>query len=65
MKLDELCAMHFTVDAWRLITPIKIKNCFVKCCSSIDHASSNDDSALKLTEDEEDGWYSLNLLKCS
>jgi hypothetical protein len=31
MKLDVLSAMHFTAEAWRLITPSTIKNCFVKC----------------------------------
>jgi hypothetical protein len=59
MKLDVLCGMHSIADAWRFITPSKIKNCFVKRGFSTDHDSSNDDSAVKLTEDEEDDWYSL------
>jgi hypothetical protein len=39
-----------------------IKNCFVKCGFSNDHVSSNDDIAIKLTEDEEDDWNSLQPL---
>jgi hypothetical protein len=35
MKLDVLFAMCFLVEAWRLITPTTIKNCFVKCSFSI------------------------------
>jgi hypothetical protein len=35
-KLDVLFAMHFIAEAWRLITPYTIKNCFVKCGSSND-----------------------------
>jgi hypothetical protein len=54
MKLDALSAMHLIAEIWRLITPTTIKNCFVNCGFSIDHVSSNDDSAVKLTEDEED-----------
>jgi hypothetical protein len=34
----------------------------VKCGFSIDHVSSNDDSAVKLNEDEEDEWHSLQPL---
>jgi hypothetical protein len=34
----------------------------VKCGILIDHVSSNDDSALKLTEDEKDDWHSLQPL---
>jgi hypothetical protein len=35
------------------------KNWFEKCDFSIDHVSSSDGSAVKLTEDEEDDWHSL------
>jgi hypothetical protein len=58
MKLDVLSAMHLTSAPWRLTTAIKIKNCFVKCGFLTDHVSSNDDSAVKLTEDEKDDWHS-------
>jgi hypothetical protein len=58
MKLDVLSAVHFTPEAWRLVTPTTIKNCFVKCGFSIDHVSSNANSAVKLSEDEEDDWHS-------
>jgi hypothetical protein len=34
------------------ITPTTIKNCCAKCGFSIDHVSSNYDSAVKLNEDE-------------
>jgi hypothetical protein len=54
MKPDVLSGMHFIAEAWRLITPTTIKNCFVKCGFQIAHISSDDDSAVKLTEDEED-----------
>jgi hypothetical protein len=56
MKLDVLSAMHFIAEAWWMITPTTIKNCFVNCCFSISHASSTDDSARKLSDDEEDNW---------
>jgi hypothetical protein len=42
-----------------IVTPTRVKNCFVNCGFSIDHVSSNDDSAMKLSEDEEDDWHSL------
>jgi hypothetical protein len=35
----------------------------MKCGFSIDHASSNDYSAVKLTEDEENEWHSLHPLE--
>jgi hypothetical protein len=54
MKLDVLSAVHFIAEAWRLMTPTTIKNCFVKCGFSIDHVSSNEGSAVKLTGGEED-----------
>jgi hypothetical protein len=65
MKLDVLPAMHLIAEAWRLMTPTTIKNCFVKCGISIDHVRSNDDSAVKLTGGEEDDWHVYSLLECS
>jgi hypothetical protein len=62
MKPDVLSTMHFIVEAWRLITPAAINNCFVTCGFSNDHVSSNDDSAVKLSEDEEYNWHSLHPL---
>jgi hypothetical protein len=56
MKLDVLSAKHFIAEAWRLMTPTKLKNYFVKCSFSNDHVSSNDDST---SEDEHDDWQSL------
>jgi hypothetical protein len=53
-----LSAMHFIAEAWRLITPTTIKNFFVKCGFSNDHVSNND-SALKHSEYQEDDWQSL------
>jgi hypothetical protein len=61
-KLDVLSTLHFIAEAWRLITPTTIKNCFVKCGFSNDHVSNNYDSAVKLCEDEEDAWHSLQPL---
>jgi hypothetical protein len=54
--------MHFVEEAWRFTTPTTIKNFCVKCGFSIDHVSSNYDSAVKLDEDEEDDWLSLQPL---
>jgi hypothetical protein len=51
--------VHIIAEAWGLITPTTIKNCFVKCGFSVDHVSSNDGNAMKLTEDEEGYWCSL------
>jgi hypothetical protein len=62
MKLDVLSTVHLIAQPWRSITPTKIKNCFVKCGSSTDHVNSNDESAVKLTEDEGDDWHSLQPL---
>jgi hypothetical protein len=45
----------------RLITPTTIKNCFVKSGFSIDHVNSNDENAVKVTEDEDD-WHNLQPL---
>jgi hypothetical protein len=60
MKLDALSVMHLTADPSRLVTPATTKNCFVKCGFSTDRVSSNDDSAVKLRENEEDDWHSLS-----
>jgi hypothetical protein len=46
MKLDMLFAVHFIAEAWRLITPTAFENYFVNCCFSVDHVSSNNDSAV-------------------
>jgi hypothetical protein len=54
MKPDVLSAMNLIADAWRFKTPTTIEKFFVKYRFSIDHVSSNDDSAVKLCEDEED-----------
>jgi hypothetical protein len=43
-----------------MLTAIKIF--FVKCDFSIGHVSSNEDSAVKLSEDEEYDWQSLHHL---
>jgi hypothetical protein len=57
LKLDVLSAVHFITEAWIFVTPTTIRNCFVKCgfCIAV---SSNDNSAVKLTEDDDD-WHSL------
>jgi uncharacterized protein YunC (DUF1805 family) len=54
--------LHLIAESWRLITLTTIKNYFVKCGFSIDHVSSKDDSAVKLTGGEEDNGYSLQPL---
>jgi hypothetical protein len=49
--IDEAgCVVYsaFNSRTVELITPTKVKNGFVKCGFLIDHASSNDDSELKL-----------------
>lgn len=58
-----LSAVHFIAEAWRLITPAAINKCFVKCAFSNDYVSSNNDSAAKLNEDEEDNWHKLHPLR--
>jgi hypothetical protein len=55
LKLNVLFALHFHLET----TPTAGKNCFVKCVFSIDHVSTIEDNAVKLTEDEGDDWYSL------
>jgi hypothetical protein len=37
MKLDVLSAMHFIVEALKLIMPTTIKSCFAKCGFPVDH----------------------------
>jgi hypothetical protein len=51
--------MHVTAESWILITTRTIKNSLLKCGFLIANVSSNDDSAVKLTEVEEDNWHSL------
>jgi hypothetical protein len=60
MKLDVLSAVYFIAQSWRLITPTMIENCAVEWGFLIDHVSSNDDNAVKLTEVEENDWHSLH-----
>jgi hypothetical protein len=57
--MDVLSAMHLIAEPLRLVTPTTIKNCFVKCGFLIDHVSSNDASVVKLNEDKDDDWHSL------
>lgn len=50
-------------EVCRLERHTTIKNCYVKCDSSNDRISSSDDSAVKLTEAEEEvGWHRLQSL---
>jgi len=46
-----------SAEAWKLITSI-INNCSTKCGFLV----INDNNALKLTEDEENDWHSLQPL---
>jgi hypothetical protein len=62
LKLDVLSPVHLIAEPWRLVTPTTMKNCFLRSGFSLDHVSSNDDSAVKLTENEEDDWHSLQSL---
>jgi hypothetical protein len=52
MKLDVFSAVQFIAEAQRLITSTTMKNFCVKY-GFLNHVSSNDDSAVKLIEDEE------------
>jgi hypothetical protein len=61
MKWDVLSAVHFIAGAQRLITCTTIKNSFVKCGFTDDHVSSNDDSAVKLSEEEENDLQHLEV----
>jgi hypothetical protein len=58
IKLDVLSAMHFIAEGCRLVIPTIIKNYFLKCGFSND-VNSNDDRVVKLSEDEDDNWRSL------
>jgi hypothetical protein len=62
IKLDVLKAMHFIAEAWRLVTPTAIKNCFAKCDFPADHVNTNYDRAMKFTENKENDWHSLQPL---
>jgi hypothetical protein len=55
-QIEDGCAVYNALHSRSLIIPTNIKNCFVKCGFSND---SNDDSAVKLSEDEEVDWHSL------
>jgi hypothetical protein len=57
MELGVLSAVHFIAELLKLITPTSIK-----CGFLIDHVSSNNDSAVKPTENKEDDWHSLQPL---
>jgi hypothetical protein len=59
MRLDMLSAMHFIAQDSRLLTPTTIKSCFAKYGCLIDHVTSNDNSTVKVTEDEEDERLSM------
>jgi hypothetical protein len=60
MKLDVLSAMCFIAEDWGLVKPTTIKNCFLKCHFLNSHVSGDNDSAMKLSE--EDDWHSLQPL---
>jgi hypothetical protein len=62
MELDVLCMLHFIPETQRSIPSTAVKNSFVKCDFSNDHVSRNEDSAVKLGEDEEDDSHSLQPL---
>jgi hypothetical protein len=50
MKLYMSSAVHFIAQAWGLLTPTTVKNCFVKCGFLIGHVTSNDSNAVSVTE---------------
>jgi hypothetical protein len=63
MKLDTLFAVHFITEACKLVILTAVNNFFAKCVLPAHHLYySNYDSALKLTEDEESNWHSLQFL---
>jgi hypothetical protein len=62
MKQDVLSAMCSTAEAWRLITPITIKDYSVKHGFLIYCVSSTDDSAVKM---KRMNGIVYNLLECS
>jgi hypothetical protein len=59
MKLDVFPAIFFRAENRRSIIPTAIKNYSVNCGFSNDHVSSKDNSAVNMSEDEEDKWHSL------
>jgi hypothetical protein len=59
MKLGVLSVMSLIVDPWGLTASTAIKNCFVKFSFLIENVSTNDNSAMKLDEDEEVDRHSL------
>lgn len=63
MKLDVLFASHLIAEPWRLKTPTTIKNSFIKYGFLIGNFSNNDDSSVKLSEDEEDDPHSLQPMR--
>jgi hypothetical protein len=63
MKLGVLSAVQFIAEAWKLATLPAIKNCFATCGFQLDHVHSNDNNALKLTEDEENAGTVCSLLE--
>lgn len=65
IKLNVLYAVYFMEEAWQLITPTTIKNCFVNCGFWIDHFSSSDNSALKMSESERLNGIIYRLLEYS
>jgi len=54
--------MHFVAEAWKLVTPICIRNSFLMCGSPFDHVSKND-NALRLGAGEQNGVV-CELLEC-
>jgi hypothetical protein len=56
--------MYFIAEAWTLITPTAIKNCFAKCDFLAHHVSINDEETSALTEDKMTDTV-CNLFKCS
>jgi hypothetical protein len=59
VQLDVLPPVNLTTEAWTLVTPTTIKNWSVKCRFLIHHVSSNDGIAVKLSDDKNHDWYSL------
>jgi hypothetical protein len=52
MKLDVLCAMNLKSETRKQITLSTIKNCVAKSGFPVDPMYSDNDNALRLTEDE-------------
>jgi hypothetical protein len=53
MTLDMFSAMCFIAEDWGLVTPTTNMNCSLKCHFSNSHVSGNNDSAMKLSEDDD------------